>query len=185
MSRRLALLAALAAPLVLWSYLAQSNAQQPGSDNWNALELQYAEANLALAKARLAIAQHENAELADSVSPETLGSLVAGVALAQGRLDNLQGKAGDPNAGYIAEAQARLNGAEEDYQNSLRANSIDADAVPAVMLEQEQAEIAVAKARLAMLEVLNDQPAEVRLNWEIRQLQDEIRALWNRPLIRN
>jgi hypothetical protein len=51
------------------------------------------------------------------------------------------------------------------------------------VLLREQAEIAVAKARLAMLKSLHEQPVEVRLQCEITQLQDQVRALWNRPLI--
>jgi hypothetical protein len=41
----------------------------------------------------------------------------------------------------------------------------------------------VAKARLASLKALAQQPPEIRMQWEISQLQDQIRALWARPLI--
>jgi hypothetical protein len=50
-------------------------------------------------------------------------------------------------------------------------------------LRREQAAIVVAKARLAALKVLDQQPPEVRIQWELGQIQDQIRALWARPLI--
>lgn len=47
----------------------------------------------------------------------------------------------------------------------------------------EEARKQLSQARLAALRALAQQPPEVRVQWEIRQLQDEIRALWARPLI--
>lgn len=184
MTQRLTMLSMFAASLIGLAYFATSFAQESQPDNWNSLEIQYAEANLKLAEAQLATAQHTNQQAADSVSKATIDSLRAGVAIAQDRLKNLQGTGDEnPYSEMILEAEARLRGAEEAYQESLQANGIDASAVPEVKLRKQQAEIEVAQARLAMLKSLDAQPADVRLHWEIRQLQDEIRALWNRPLI--
>lgn len=184
MKQRLALIVSLATPLLLLAYLATSFAQETRSTDWKSLEIQNAEASLALAQAQLAVAIHQNQEAAESVPKETMASLQAEVQLAASRLKQLQGgELANPYAPMIAAAEARVKGAEQEYQESLRANSIDQSAVPEVMVQREQAKIAVAKSRLAMLQQLNGQPVDVRLQWEIRQLQDEVRALWNRPLI--
>ena len=184
MTQRLALIAMCTTPLLLLAYLATSFAQETGPSDWTSLELQQAEANLALAQAQLGIAEHQNQEVAESVSKATMDSLHAGVQLAEGRVQQLKlGNAGNPYAPLIAAAEARVAGAELEHQQSLQANSADPSAIPEVMLRREQAEIAVAQARLAMLKQLHAQPVEVRLQWEIRELQDDVRALWNRPLI--
>jgi hypothetical protein len=62
---------------------------------------------------------------------------------------------------------------------------LQAGAVPDVELRREQAEISVAKARLAALQALPQQSPQVRVEWQIRMLQDDIRALWARPLIQD
>ncbi len=186
MTQRLALMVALTTSLLLLAYLATSFAQETGSADWTSLETHYAKANLALAQARLAIVDHENQEAAESVGQETMDALQAGVKLAQDRLLLLQANHdANPYAPMVDAAKAQVKGAEVKLEESLRANSIDQSAIPEVILRRERAEIEVAKARLAMLMQLNEQPVDVRLQWEIRQLQDEVRALWNRPLLQD
>ncbi len=74
---------------------------------------------------------------------------------------------------------------EANHAESLKANQLQPGAVPDVELRNEQAEIDMARARLAALQSLPQQPPQVRVDWEIRMLQDGIRALWARPLIEN
>lgn len=184
MTKRFALPVMLAPCFVAVTFLSVLFARDDVSSNWKTLETRCAQANLELAQARLAMAQHENQADAGSVPAETMDSLQAGVRLAQDRLLQLAAS-GDvhPYAPQIKAAEAALQGLEENHKKSLEANRLQARAVSALALRQEQAEIEVAKARLAALGALAQQPPEVRVQWEIRQLQDEVRALWARPLI--
>jgi hypothetical protein len=79
--------------------------------------------------------------------------------------------------------EGMVQACETNYAESIKANQLQTGAVPDVELRREKAEIAVAKARLAALRVLSQQPPQVRVEWRIRMLQDDIRALWARPLI--
>lgn len=184
MTLRKALPTALTMFIFLLAFLTRCSAQETNAGDWTALKIQYAKANLELAQARLALAVHQNQEVPDSVAVGTMESLQAGVQIAQGRLERLQSnQPADPYASLIIDAEARVKGAEEKFQESMRANRIQAGTIPEVLLRQERAELDVAKTRLALLKTLHEQPVDVRLQWEIRELQDEVRALWNRPLL--
>jgi hypothetical protein len=151
---------------------------------WTSLEKSYAQANLELAQARLAQAQRENDAVKGSVSDGTLDQLEAGVQLTRARLRQLDsGAANDTFAAQIVAAEEAVRGLEADHAASVKANSIQAGSVTDVELRREVAEVAVAKARLASLKALAQQPIDVRVQWEISQLQDQVRALWARPLI--
>jgi hypothetical protein len=91
--------------------------------------------------------------------------------------------AANPFGSQIIAAQDDLKRLEADLDESLAANKLQAGAVSELAIGREQAEINVAKARLAALQALAGQPADVRFQWQINQLQDQIRALWVRPLI--
>ena len=185
MKKQFALLAVLVPCLITVALLTTLFARDTAPSDWKALETRYAQANLELASARLAMAEHENQTQAESVPIETLDSLQAGVRLAQERLRQLEAgdDANNPFGPKIAAAEVALNGLEENHSESLEANKLQAGAVPVLALRREQAEIDVAKARLAALKSLSQQPVEVQVQWEIQQLQDEVRALWARPLI--
>jgi hypothetical protein len=156
----------------------------PDSNNWKSLEHNYATANLALAEARLAQANSQNQAVPDSVSREMIGELKAGVQLAQGRIKQLDSAAREnPYAPQIQAAEDAMAAMQNNFDEANKANKIQAGTVTDVQLRREQAAIDVAKARLAALKALNQQPPEVRIQWEIGQLQDQIRALWARPLI--
>jgi hypothetical protein len=159
-------------------------AREDAPNAWKSLETAYAKANLELAQARLAQAQSENAAVKGSVSDGTVDELEAGVRLTEQRLRRLEsGAVGDPYAPQVAAAEEAVRGLEADYTESQKANSIATGSVPEAELKRQQAEVAVAKARLAALKALGQQPADVQLKWELSQLQDQIRALWARPLI--
>jgi hypothetical protein len=186
MTKRLTVMSVIATSMLLGICLKALFAGEDSPSAWASLEKSYAQANLQLAQARLAQARHENQTVAGSVSDGTLAELSAGVQLTQLRLRQLEsGATGDLYAPQIAAAEDAIRGREADYAESVKANSIQAGAVPDVELRREYAEIAVAKARLASLKALAQQPPEVRMQWEISQLQDQIRALWARPLIQD
>jgi hypothetical protein len=184
MTKRFTLFAGMAICVMLSFCLTALFADADSPSKWASLEKAYAQANLELAQARLAQAKRENEIVKGSVSDGTLDELAAGVQLTKARLRHLQGDAtGGAYAGQIAAAEDCLRGLEDNYAASLKANSIQAGSVTEAELRREQAEIAVSKARLASLRVLAEQPADVRVEWEISQLRDQVRALWARPLI--
>jgi hypothetical protein len=113
-----------------------------------------------------------------------MDEFLAGVQVTQDQLKQLDsGSTANPFAAQMVAAQDDLKGLEDDHKESLAANKLQAGAVSELTMRREQAEINVAKARLAALESLAQQPADVRVQWQIGQLQDQIRALWARPLI--
>ncbi len=148
------------------------------------MEKSYAEADLQLAQARLAQAQSENQTVRGSVPRAVINSLEAGVQVTRDRLKLLESDStADPYAPQIKGAEDAIVALETTHAESLKANKFQAGTVPDVQLQREQAEIALAKARLSVLKVLNQQPPEVRVQWELAELQDQIRSLWARPLI--
>jgi hypothetical protein len=159
-------------------------AKDAAPTSWKALERAYAEANVELAEARLAQAKSQNNGVAGSVSEETVDQLTADVKLTKDRLKQIQsGSTGDVYGPQVAAAAEDLRGLEADYAEAVKANKIQAGAVSEAEIRREQAEIAVAKARLAAMKAVGQQSPEVRMQWQISQLQDQIRALWARPLI--
>jgi hypothetical protein len=170
--------------LVAVAGLSSLFAKDSGSAAWKALEQSYAQANLELAQARLALAKNQNEESSGTVSQEMIDELEAGVQITENQLKHLDSaSAANPFAPQIIAAQDDLKRLEADLNESLAANKLQAGAVSELAIGREQAEINVAKARIAALNALAEQPAEVRIQWQIGQLQDQIRALWARPLI--
>jgi hypothetical protein len=184
MTKRFATFAGMAICVLFGFCLNALFAGAESPSTWASLEKSYAQANLELAQARLAQARSENEAVKGSVSDGTLDELTAGVQLTQGQLRQLESGATDNTyAAQIAAAEEAVRGLEAEHAASVKANSIQAGSVTDAELRREAAEVAVAKARLASLKDLAQQPAEVRMQWEISQLQDQVRALWARPLI--
>ena len=185
MAKRYALLTVMASCILAGMLLNQLFAvDPPKSNNWKALERAYAQANVELAQARLAQAQSENKAAPNSVSDTTLEELEGGVQLTQDRLTQLDSNGSTATFGPpIIAASDEVKALEDDYNEAVKANEASPGAVPGPELARAKAEIAVAKARLASLKALAQQPPEVRIQWQISQLQDEVRALWARPLI--
>jgi hypothetical protein len=156
----------------------------PEPNAWKSLEKSYAVANLELAEARLEQANSQNQTVAESVSQDTIDELKIGVQLAQGRLKQLEsGNKENPYGPQIKAAEDSLTALQQVYAESTNANKLTAGTIDDAELRREKAEIAVAQARLAALKSLDQQPPEVRVQWELDQLHDQIRALWARPLI--
>jgi len=185
MAKRFTLIALMATCVISGMLLSQLFAvDQPKPTTWRALERAYAQANVELAQARLAQAQSENKAVPNSVSVPTLVELQAGVQLTQEQLKRFDNNGNAPMFGpQIAAATDAVKALEDDYNEAVKANSVSAGAVSQPELNRQKAEIAVAKARLASLKALGQQPPEVRIQWQISQLQDQVRALWARPLI--
>src|SRR5262249_6315647 len=141
-------------------------ARDDNSSNWIAIEKSYAEANLELAQARLAMAQSQNKAVAGTVDKETMDALASSVQVAR---DQAKQIAVNQNANSLSPQVAAMEGVikafETNYAESIKANQLQAGAVPDVELRREQAEIAVAKAKLAALRVLSQQAPQVRVEW--------------------
>ena len=184
MTKRIALPLILVPCLIAIACLSAHSARDESPSNWKSLEQQYSKANLELAEARLAMAQSQNKAVAGTVSKQTMDDLQSGVQVARDWLKQLASSQ-NPNkySPQIAAIQGVFQALETNHAESLKANELQAGSVSNVDLRREKAEIAVAKARLAALQGLPYQSPEVRIQWEIRMLQDDIRALWARPLI--
>lgn len=184
MTKRIALPLILITCAIAFACFSTLSARDEAPSNWKSLEQNYAEASLELAKARLEMAQSQNKAVAGTISKQTMDELQSGVQISQDRLKQI---AVNQNANSysprIAAVEGVIQALETNYAESVKANQLQADAVSDVELRREQAEINVAKARLAALKALPQQTPQVRIEWEIRMLQDDIRALWARPLI--
>ncbi len=183
MTKRITLPLILVACVVAFC-ISKLSARDEAPSNWKSLEQGYAEANLELAKARLAVAQSQNKSVAGTISNEVMDELQSCVQVSQDQLKqivvNQNANALSPR---IVACEGKIRALETNYAESVKANQLQAGAVADVELRREQAEIGVAKARLAALKSLSQQSPQVRIEWEIRMLQDDISALWARPLI--
>ena len=184
MTKRTTLPLIMVTCVIAIAYFSRLSARDEVPSNWSNLEKGYAEASLQLAQARLAVAQSQNKAVAGTISKQTMDDLQSGVQIAGDQLKqivvNHNANALSPR---ITANEGIIQALETNYAESLKANQIQAGAVADVELRREQAEINVAKARLAALQALPQQSPQVRVEWEIRMLQDDIRALWARPLI--
>jgi hypothetical protein len=184
MTKRTALPLVLAPCVIAVAYLSAYSARDDAPSNWKSLEQRYAEANLELAKARLDMAQSQNKAIPRTVDRQTMDELQSGVQISRDQLKQLVvNQNADALSPQIAAIEGVIRALETNYAESLKANQLDAGAVNDIELRREQAEINVAKARLAALQALPQQSPQVRVEWEIRMLKDDIRAIWARPLI--
>jgi hypothetical protein len=184
MTKRIALPLIVATFIVAFACFSKLSARDDAPSNWTSLEKSYAEASLELAKARLDMAQSQNKAVAGTISKETMDELQSCVQVSRDRLKQLLvNQNANAVSPQVAALEGVIRGLEVNNTESLKANQQQAGAVADVELRREQAEINVAKARLAALKALPQQTPQVRVEWEIRMLQDDIRALWARPLI--
>jgi hypothetical protein len=184
MKKHIALSLILFTCLITFAYFSKLSARDELPSNWSDLEKRYAEANLELAQARLAVAESQNNAVAGTIAKQTMDYLQTGVQVSRDQLKQIAvNKNANALSPQIAAIEGTIQALETNYAESLKANQLQAGAVADVELRREQAEISVAKAKLAALQSLNQQSPQVRVEWEIRMLQDDIRALWARPLI--
>ena len=183
MTQRIALPTVVASAIIAVACLSALFARDVVPSNWKSLERSYAQASVELAQARLAMAQSENAAAAGSVSKELMDVLKAGLLRAQDQMRQFESSENaSPLGPQIIEAEGALQAMQVNHAESMKANQIQAGAVSDVALRREQAEIELAKARVAALKSLAQQPADVQLAWQIRFLQDDIGALRARPI---
>jgi predicted outer membrane protein len=186
MTKRIPLALVLALGVVAGMTLSNLFARDDAASDWKALEKSYAEANFDLAQARLAMAESQNKSVAGTIDKETMDMLKSAVQIARDQVKQIAvNQSADSLSPQIAAMEGVIRGLEVNYSESLKANQLQDGTVPDLELRREQAQIAVAKARLAALRVLSQQPPQVRVEWQIRMLQDDIRALWARPLIQD
>ncbi|HEY2412044.1 MAG TPA: hypothetical protein VGI40_07365 [Pirellulaceae bacterium] len=184
MTKRITLPLALATCVIAFACFSKLSALDEAPSNWKSLEKSYAEASLELAKARLAMAESQNKGVAGTISKQTMDELQSGVQISRDQLKQiLVNQNANALSPQIAAIEGTIRALEANYSESLRANQQQAGTVADVELRREQAEINVAKARLAALQAVPQQSPQVRIEWEIHMLQDDIRALWARPLI--
>lgn len=184
MTKRVTLSLIVAICFIALACFSNLSARDEAPSDWSNLEKGYAEASLELAQARLAMAQSQNKAVAGTISKQTMDDLQSGEQVAGDQLKqilvNHNANALSPR---IIANKGIIQALETNHAESIKANQLQAGTVPEVELRREQAEINVAKARLAALQSLSQQSPQVRVEWEIRMLQDDIRALWARPLI--
>lgn len=184
MTKRTAFSLTLTLGIIVGFCLSSLSARDEAPNNWMSLEKSYAEASLELAEARLAMAQSQNKDVAGTISKQMMDELQSSVQSSRDLVKQIAVNRKPNNLSpRIAALEGNVNALETSHAESLKANQLQAGAVPEIDLRNETAEINVAKARLAALRALSSQPFEVRVDWEIRMLQDDIRALWARPLI--
>ncbi len=184
MTKRIALPLVLVPCMMVAANLSSFTARGDAESDWTAIEQRYAEANLGLANARLVVAENQNKAAAGSVTKETMDELRTGVQIARDQVKQLAvNKTANSLSPRITAIEGRIQALETNHAESIKANQLQAGSVSEVELHREEAEINVAKARLAALRALPQQSPQVRVEWEIRMLQDDIRALWARPLI--
>jgi hypothetical protein len=186
MTKRISLPLVLVLGVIAGMTLSNLFAGDEAPSNWKAVEKSYAEANFELAQARLAMAQSQNKAVAGTIDKETMDELTSCVQIARDQVKQIAvNQSANSLSPQIAAMEGVIRGLEVNYGESLKANQLQNGTVPDLELRREQAEIAVAKARLAALRVLSQQPPQVRVEWQIRMLQDDIRGLWARPLVQD
>jgi hypothetical protein len=186
MTHRLTQIATLSLGLIAALSLPTLFAQAPAEPDWKAAQTAYATANLELAEVRLNQLNREREVARDAVPDETIAILESQVELAKLQLDQItNGKPGDVLDFQLAAAAAELKARETNYQKLVRIREFAASsaAVTGADLKLAAAQIAVARSRVGILKALAAQPAEVRIQWQIADMQNQIRSLWTRPQI--
>jgi hypothetical protein len=186
MTHRVSRIGMLSFALVAILGLTTLFAQNAGSPELQAAQKAYAAAILDLAETRLNQLNREREVARDAVPDETIAILEAQAELAKQQLDQVtNGKPVDILEFQISEAAAELQARDTNYQKLTRIREFAATsaAVSASDLKIAAAQTAVARSRVAILKALASQPAEVRMQWQIADLQNQISSLWARPQI--
>src|SRR5690242_20048022 len=108
MTKRIAIPLIVANCVIAFACFSKLSARDDAPSNWNAIEQSYAEANVELAKARLAMAISQNKAVAGTISKETMDELKSGLQVAQ---DSLKQLLVNHNANAISPRIAAAQGA--------------------------------------------------------------------------
>ena len=140
---------------------------------WPALARDYAAAASNLAQADVASAVAYNTSVPNAIPASEIEFLRAAAQAAQDRLVALEaGKPLDATASLVILAEANLKGARSAYARLLRQASLVS--VLEEQIRAAKARVDLAEAKLALVKALGDQPPEVRRQWQMQLLLDEL-----------
>src|SRR5262249_36685841 len=123
MTKRIALPLILVPCVIAVACLSAHSARDESQSSWKSLEQQYAEANLELAQARLAVAQSQNKSVAGTISKETMDDLQSGVQVARDWLKQLVvNKNPNQYSPRAAALEGTIQALETNYAEALKAN---------------------------------------------------------------
>jgi hypothetical protein len=149
-------------------------ASRPGVDT---LDLRYAEAQLALARANLTRAESANQRVPNAVSANVVAAYKNDVEVARLRVDKL--RAGGPESIQVWLRAAEVNWklADSRYRSSLAANQRNANTVNQFDIERYRCRAEVCRLDFERGRAVADQPREKQLEWRISMLNDQIERL--------
>jgi hypothetical protein len=148
------------------------------ADALKQVQIEYAQAMLKSAQANLARAREVNARATDTIPASAVRNLEADVTGAEARIKMLQGTDGGAgDSPYLAAAKSALAIAEASLKESQEINSRVAGAVSKSEVDRRQADVDLARARLRVAQLLATAPPAERIEWELRQLQEEVHGL--------
>jgi hypothetical protein len=158
-------------------------AEPAGKDNskLDAVNMRYAEANLALAEAELNKAMGANRRFANTYPSAAIEYLHRSVDIAQARLQSLKNP--DPKnryASFIALSEGALKIAEADYNKAKMANERAGASVSPEELERLRCTVDVARLRYERAQLADDQPEAVVTHWYLQEIADEVLRLRGR-----
>lgn len=149
-------------------------AGRPGDES---LELRYAEAQLALARANLTRAESANQRVPNAVSANVVAAYKNDVDVARLRVDKL--RAGGPESIQVWLRAAEVNWklADSRYRSSLAANQRNANTVNQFDVERYRCRAEVCRLDFERGRAVAEQPREKQLEWRISMLNDQIERL--------
>lgn len=174
--RLVALVALLAGVYLAWGgRVGAHDANQ--STSWERLTRDYAGAAVDVAEAQLASAKAINQSVPRSIAADRIGNLTRLVEAAQTRQRML--KMADPSnvcATLVAAAEISLKRDENTYSGYQKAVERGAVLSPGT-LDLAKSRVQLAKARVELIKALADQPLEIRRQWQIELIVDELESI--------
>ena len=160
---------------------AQADQAAPaGSSASEPIGVRYARAYLALTKAELAKASEANQRVPGTMPASQLSGLELSVLIAEENLKQAQAVAeGKTYNSLVVVATENLKVADEAYQRAQEVNRRVVGTITATELERLRLAAEVAKLAVERSKALDGQPADVRLQWEVEQLREEVLRLRN------
>jgi hypothetical protein len=171
-----ALVALLAGVYLAWGVRVRAH-DADQSQSWKRLTQDYAGAAVDLAEARLASAKSINKSVPRSIAADRIGDMTRLVEAAQTRQRMLKlGETGDACISLITAAEISLERDENTYAGFQKA--VERGAVLATgTLDLAKTRVQLAKARVALAKALAGQPVEIRRQWQIELIVDEIESI--------
>jgi hypothetical protein len=175
--KRLGALAALLAGVYLaWGVRVRAH-DADQSKSWERLTQDYASAAVDLAETRLASAKSINKSVQRSIAADRIGDMTRLVEAAQARQRMLtRGDAGDTCITLVAAAEISLQRDESTYAGFQKAVE-RGGVLSAGTLDLAKTRVQLAKARVALSKALADQPVEIRRQWQIELIVDEMESI--------